>query len=84
MTHILKILDKFADSFFIGLNIFNTFEIRENGRHFHKGDYIRFRTVRNDGHLITHALNDQDYKIVYKESREKPTPLGVGWIAQKI
>lgn len=65
MTHILKILDKYADSFFIGLNIFNTFEIRENDRHFHKGDYIRFRTVRNDGHPITHALDDQDYKIVY-------------------
>ena len=62
MTHILKLLSKFADSILIG---FNTFEILENGRQFHSGDYIRFQAVEDDGHPITHALNDQDYKIVY-------------------
>ena len=42
MTHILKILSKFADSILIG---FNTFEILENGRQFHSGDYIRFQAM---------------------------------------
>ncbi len=62
MTHILKILSKFADSILIG---FNTFEIRKNGRQFRSGDYIRFQAVGDDGHLITHTVNDKDYKITY-------------------
>ena len=57
MTHILKILSKFADSILIG---FNTFEILENGRQFHSGDYIRFQAMEDDGHPITHALKKQN------------------------
>ena len=59
MTHILKILSKFADSILIG---FNTFEILENGRQFHSGDYIRFQAMEDDGHPITHALKKTKLK----------------------
>lgn len=66
MTHIIKILDSYADAIIDGRK---NFEVRLNDRGYNAGDYVVFKVIYKDGCLFgNHPLNNKRYRITYVHS----------------
>ncbi len=66
MTHVIKILNSYADAIVDGRK---TFEVRENDRGYNAGDKVRFKVVDSSGiQQTTHPLYDKVYNIIYVHS----------------
>ncbi|MBQ6734868.1 MAG: DUF3850 domain-containing protein [Lachnospiraceae bacterium] len=66
-VHKVKIYESYADAVLSGEK---TFEIRDNDRGYQKGDRLRFEVKDDRGvhGILTHGLNDKEYKITYVHS----------------
>lgn len=63
MTHIIKILEPYADAIIDGRK---KFEVRQNDRGYNAGDKIWFRVIYPDKTIFsTHPLNKKRYSITY-------------------
>lgn len=66
MTHIIKILDSYADAIIDGRK---NFEVRLNDRGYNAGDYVVFKVIYKDGCIFdSHPLNEKRYMITYVHS----------------
>ena len=62
MTHIIKLLETFADAVLDGRK---NFEVRENDRGYQRGDHISFIVVDKHGNRVSHPLEIELFVITY-------------------
>lgn len=62
MTHELKIQKEYAQAVYLGEK---TFEVRNNGRGYQKGDLIVFKVMKGQYSDLTHPLNEMTFEITY-------------------
>ena len=62
MTHVIKLLDTFADAVLDGRK---NFEVRENDRGYQRGDQVSFIVVDKHGNRVSHPLEIELFVITY-------------------
>lgn len=62
MTHVIKLLETFADAVLDGRK---NFEVRENDRGYQRGDHVSFIVVDKHGNRVKHPLEIELYVITY-------------------
>ena len=62
MTHVIKLLETFADAVLDGRK---NFEVRENDRGYQRGDQVSFIVVDKHGNRVRHSLEIELFVITY-------------------
>lgn len=62
MTHVIKLLETFADAVLDGRK---NFEVRENDRGYQRGDQVSFIVVDKHGNRVSHPLEIELFVITY-------------------
>lgn len=62
MTHLIKLLETFADAVLDGRK---NFEVRENDRGYQRGDQVSFIVVDKHGNRVSHPIEIELFVITY-------------------